>query len=273
MSTLFKIVCKTHLHAGSGDSNYGVIDKLVQRDPSNTLPCIYASSLKGAMREYWENKPGMQGDPNQIFGNESKGAVIFHQATLISIPARSNLFPFFNVTAPVAMDAIIDQNQFLDTKLDVSGLTALKSLKVEGKIVVFNINPANLLIEDFTGDANASTSDIVNNTAFTITDNLKAWFGERIALVDDKTFLELCSDYNLPVIARNHLENGQSNNLWYEQIIPRESRFFFAITTTPGKDADAKAFYETLDKEQLVQIGANATIGYGQCLISKAQKP
>lgn len=270
MANLFKIVCKTHLHAGSGDSNYGVIDKLVQRDPASFLPGIYASSLKGAMREYWENKTGLQGDLKKIFGDLDKGAVIFHQANIISIPARSNLFPFLNVTAPLAIDAIIDQNQFLETNLNVAELIALKALKQDGKIVVFNISPANLLIEDFTGDANPNNSGIKNDTSFVITDNLKAWFGERIALVDDKTFIELCSDYNLPVIARNHLENGQSNNLWYEQIIPRESRFFFAVSTTPGKDTDAKAFYDTLDNEQLVQIGANATIGYGQCLISKA---
>jgi CRISPR-associated protein Cmr4 len=47
-SSCYLIHCKTNLHAGSGDTNYGIIDKMVQRDPVTELPCIYSSSLKGS---------------------------------------------------------------------------------------------------------------------------------------------------------------------------------------------------------------------------------
>ena len=45
---------QTNLHVGSGDANYGIIDKLVQREPSTNRPIIHSSSLKGALREYYE---------------------------------------------------------------------------------------------------------------------------------------------------------------------------------------------------------------------------
>lgn len=263
MTTILKVICKSHLHAGSGDSNYGVIDKLVQRDPTSTLPCIYSSSLKGAMREYWDEKLKKSADANIIFGYQDKGAVIFHQASIVSIPARSNLFPFFNVTSPMAIDSIFDLSKFLGIDMNLKELEQLKALKQEGKIIVFGNNIQNMTIEDYEGNS------IVNNAAFTISDSLKSLLGEHIALVDDSHFKELCSDYNLPVIARNHLENGQSNNLWYEQIVPRESHFIFAVSVTPGKEKEAEILFNTMENEQLVQIGGNATIGYGQCLISK----
>ena len=48
----FTITAKTPLHIGAGGENFWIVDKLIQRDASTNLPCIYASSLKGALREY-----------------------------------------------------------------------------------------------------------------------------------------------------------------------------------------------------------------------------
>ena len=63
------IQCITNLHVGSGDANYGIVDKLVQRDTVYNYPTIHASSLKGALREHFENL--WVKDPakvNEIFG-------------------------------------------------------------------------------------------------------------------------------------------------------------------------------------------------------------
>ena len=78
----------------------------------------------------------------------------------------------------------------------------------------------------------------------------------------NKDFEELCSDDNLPIIARNCLENGESTNLWYEQVLPAQS-VLATIIQTNGKD-DLKEL-----ENAIVQIGANATIGYGYCKFIK----
>ena len=265
MTKLYKIVCKTHLHAGSGDSNFGVIDRLVQRDPTDQLPCIYASSLKGAFREYWDECQS-KNEANLIFGKDDKGSLIFHQAHLLSIPMRSNKRPYFNVTAPMALEN-------LAYKLEIVGsiprwLDDLIKIEVpENKIYVFQGYTSGLKIEDYEG-AN------VENETPNLSQAASKVFGDYYCLVNDADFIRICSDYSLPVIARNNLENGQSNNLWYEQIIPREARFFFATTETPGLNSGKKEavekFYKTFyDSNTVLQIGANATIGYGQCVTSK----
>ena len=75
-------------------------------------------------------------------------------------------------------------------------------------------------------------------------------------------FQELCDDEHLPIIARNRLKNGESDNLWYEQVLPAKSVLGTIIET------DDNTLIEALNGH-LVQIGANATIGYGYCTFVK----
>jgi CRISPR-associated protein Cmr4 len=53
-SPLF-IICETPLHAGSG-SDLGIVDLPIQRERHTSFPKIEGSSLKGALREAFENK-------------------------------------------------------------------------------------------------------------------------------------------------------------------------------------------------------------------------
>lgn len=77
--------------------------------------------------------------------------------------------------------------------------------------------------------------------------------------VSDKDFIDLCSDDNLPIIARNVLENGESKNLWYEQVLPAETVLY---TVIDGRNDNTLG---TAIDNKIVQIGAGATIGYGYC--------
>jgi CRISPR-associated protein Cmr4 len=68
------------------------------------------------------------------------------------------------------------------------------------------------------------------------------------------------------------LDNGESQNLWYEEFVPRES-VFGIIILSPDKDGMFDTFKEKLHNK-VVQLGGNATVGYGLCLftyISKAK--
>ncbi|MBK9227470.1 MAG: hypothetical protein IPL67_10560 [Ignavibacteria bacterium] len=84
-----------------------------------------------------------------------------------------------------------------------------------------------------------------------------------MALIEENDFKEIAR--RLPVIARNKLENGESKNLWYEEVVPRESRFIFF---TAKDDEYCVEFDEVLTMDT-IQIGANASIGYGYVKISK----
>jgi len=86
---------------------------------------------------------------------------------------------------------------------------------------------------------------------------------EKYAGLKTEDFKSVVS--SLPVIARNNLENGVSKNLWYEEIVPHKTLFITYIGVTESHLAD----FDKVLKEELLQIGANATIGYGLCKFYK----
>ncbi len=255
----YLISCLTNMHVGSGGANFGVIDNLVQRDSISNMPTIHSSSLKGALREFFKVKWGENDDKlNYIFGNDSSrnpdkkgkdeiGHFKFFPADLLVLPVRSNKRPFFRVTAKMLLDPI-------DTKAKSFKVEALKVGIAFPENCTF-VNAAHnndnvVLLEDWKANINP---DIETNSNF----------GKDVVGFDDDTFKKLAK--KLPVIARNQLDNGESKNLWYEEVVPRESRFVFFV----AKEEKFSDEFDNELKETIVQIGASASIGYGYVTITK----
>ena len=242
----------SNLHVGSGDTNYGVIDNLVQKDVNTGLPTIHSSSLKGALRKYFQEKQSNLID--HIFGDENNkpGKWKFLSADLLSRPVRSDKIPYFNATSPEAIKHFIEKAEKLGYKSNV--LTELKKFA--------NLNPGKsqpmVFDENLKGAKIEETGWVAVKDDFDVS-NIKSLFGDNIVLLNHSDFIEL----ELPVIARNHLENGKSQNLWYEEVVPYDSRFGFFVLTDNNYEKD----FNTEIKDNIVQIGANASIGYGLCKI------
>ncbi len=272
------VVAQTNLHAGSGSAEYGVIDNLVQRDVISTLPTVNASSMKGAFREFFKAKlkngfvttifgPEYGGDDDDEGSGRSMGTHAFFDAQMLTMPIRSNVKPFFNATTPEILQAFIDRLDIFSHPKAATYKTLLAPLSAikptEGTPSVF-LTGDDIQLEDL-----AAKSNELDIKPF------KNLLGNDIAILHENDFKRLCNNENLPVIARNHLENGVSQNLWYEQIVPRQSRFFSLVLNPNDKTEFTKEFpsYEDAQgkkqKGTVVQIGANATVGYGYCEISK----
>ena len=78
---------------------------------------------------------------------------------------------------------------------------------------------------------------------------------------NSNAFNEAAND--LPVIARNQLDNGVSQNLWYERVVPHKAIFLTGIIYPDGDSAFIE--FDKYLTGNLVQVGANATVGYGLC--------
>jgi CRISPR-associated protein Cmr4 len=279
------IKTKTNLHAGSGDTNFGIVDNQVQRDSITNLPIVNASSLKGAIRDHFKD---LLADTNEtinntevkpfvfktIFGDEQKkldsedaitynklpkqGLVKFIDAKLLFLPLRSNKKPFYHVTSLATLN---EAKSFLES----FGISLeLDNLATSGKSVVI-------------GNENATVEDVECMPFQADFSKIQSLFGiENLAIFNDEDFNEAV--LNLPVLARNALDNGKSINLWYEEILPRESilyTVFCYYNNLDDRKPDAKGktdkkkfemayrlFEEKLLKDA-IQIGANASIGYG----------
>lgn len=228
---LYTITTLSNLHVGSGDINFDIIDNQVQRDATTNLPIIHSSSLKGAFREHFtifdENGKKVKDSMmvTYVFGRDTEdsenkkssqaGAYSFFEAQLLTRPVRSNVRPYFNATSPSVIKNFLEAIALFDIgfdeelKAELERFSQLNPLKNEP--LIFE-NLSNVTLED----------EIAKYQNFDVS-KLKSFLGENLALFEDKAFEEL----DLPVIARNQLENGKSKNLWYEEVVPKKNEILF----------------------------------------------
>ncbi|HDK7163644.1 TPA: type III-B CRISPR module RAMP protein Cmr4 [Clostridium botulinum] len=270
---IYTIRCLTNMHVGSGDASYTLIDNQVQRDVITGFPTINSSSLKGSLRSFL--KDGIDKEKiKDIFGDEEKGIGKYKifPGMLLSIPVRSNVKPFFRATCPrIVKDFLEFIENFQSEKECIQDIGSLKAdLKKFEEEADENKNGI-WILKNFNSDIDVEAmknltveeigTKLTKEISFENEDKIKKIFGEGLILIDDNSFSEIVD--RLPVIARNKLDNGESENLWYEEVVPREARFYFGVIL--GKENQTE--FEEIVGNQAVQIGGNATIGYGYCNI------
>jgi len=265
---LYLLKTASNLHVGSGDINFSIIDNQVQRDPVTELPAIYSSSLKGAFREASKNSQYTEyifGPDNSSNNNHTTGAFHFFEASILAMPVRSNKRAYFLTTTPELINNFLQNiNDFnIQINEDIkNSLENLSKLEVaEGEPLIFE-DIQGAILEDF--EAKYKNQDVAK---------IEEFLGEKIALMNHNDFKSI----SLPVLARNHLENGESKNLWYEEIVPKKSIFYFVIAKPTNLDeADKREklddFEKRFDNQSTIQIGANKSIGYGYCKLQKVSK-
>ena len=256
---LYYIDCITNLHVGSGDINYNIIDKEVEKDPITENPVIHASGLKGALRDWAKNK--MPEDKiSKIFGapctsdkTETSGTHSYFNAQIVCRPMRAYgsaasvkvttldlLRSFVRTTSAFGFDVGISLDDLCESKFDFANCNFLVSNKniksVEGeKVKLMSTNEG-------------------------IIEKIKAIIGGDFAIV--KSFL----NYSLPVVARNNLQMKNGGGLWYEEYVPYNSRFYVIILSESNE-------IEAIPQEnEFIQIGGNSSIGYGYCKFTKHKK-
>lgn len=241
---LYTITCLTNLHVGSGDTNYNIVDKEVQRDPVTNLPTIHASSLKGALRDHFTAR----GDENYVktvFGDENTpGQVKFFSAQLLARPLRvsaGNGF-FVRTTSPGMVSQLKDLLVNLGFEAD----------KLPGDFPALKNHTA------YGADSGIRLEGMARES-LQPDEKLKRLIGDGYAVVSDATMRQ----FDLPVVARNCLENGRSVNLWFEELVPHQSVFSFAALMPEE--------ISLFPKKQVVQIGGNASIGCGFCEIREVK--
>ncbi|OUP50174.1 type III-B CRISPR module RAMP protein Cmr4 [Lachnoclostridium sp. An181] len=239
-SIVIKLECITNLHVGNGEVNYNIIDNEVEKDPVTGFPTIHSSGLKGALREFFEKKKGKDWDNeivNQLFGKGADedgkpGSLKIMQADMLARPARASAG---------------DKAYYL--------LTTDTMLKIYNEKMELFTNQVKKHIES--NDQKADRNEEAEGILLT----------KKIKYDEKEIYLVSESDMNsidLPVMARNKLENGKSVNLWYEEVVPHGSIFTFAVIS----DQDSLEKLKKGIDGKVVQFGGNASIGYGFCKVT-----
>lgn len=233
MKSIWTIQAETNIQVGNENtSNVGFIDKTVQRDALTGIPCINASSLKGAMNEYAtqelkltpHERITMFGVDKENAKDTSKGKCTFFDAHLLLLPVQDDNRIYKLVTCEEQIRNFLSLAQMIGIDYQYNDFIEFLCAKYRG---FFNNDQEHIL-----------------------------------SFNQFKTF---CEDDELPIIARNCLIG--EGNLWYEQILPHKTVFGTLFYTN---DDVKKSLYKF--DNNIIQIGANATIGYGFCRFTKIKE-
>lgn len=261
---LMKIRCLTNLHVGSGDIQYEIVDGQVEKDPVTAYPVIFSSGVKGAMREYADLYLETS-EVEDIFGAErgsnkekkgKAGSVRFLTAQMAAMPMRASAGKssyYMVTTKQMLMQFCRMQNEIENTAKGL--LEDVVKLDNERNYYLKSEEGMNIGVEGYIAETEIP-HELEKLIRF-----LSDTFSENVVVLSQNNMKNI----SLPIVARNHLENGQSVNLWYEEIVPHESLFFLYMLSngTPLGDRSLDRLLKLIEENPLIQFGGNVTIGNG----------
>ncbi|RLB38660.1 MAG: type III-B CRISPR module RAMP protein Cmr4 [Deltaproteobacteria bacterium] len=286
---LFIIRAMSNIHCGVGQE-VADIDLPTAREAMTGFPIVPGSTIKGVLRDYFNNyiedKEGLLAAFGPEFanqaGNEHASALMLTDARILALPVRSFAGVFAYVTAPLVLERL--RRDLIQVPLR-EDLTEIPEVETENALVLSeseNMVGVKILLEDLDLNANRVNGSWQKWVNFLTGANFfdGAW-GTKIArprftLVSNDVFSFLC-DTALPVAARIKLDEKtgtvKRGGLWYEESLPAETILCGLVVATKsyrkGKDMTAEDILSTFATQELtLQLGGNATTGKGICSIS-----
>lgn len=260
----------TNLHMGDIGSAVNIIDKSVQKDAVTEYPTIYATSLKGALRNAAalynaaqtqnEEKINLQ----NVFGDTNadgawKGKYRFNDAHLLFYPIRSDRRPYYLAVSPMLLEQALQIMEIAGNECAIKIIKAFKDKEQRetDKLYVGGVTK-NVLVGNISVGVNENDDAVKNLLGLFNIENEPG-----LLYLSDQEMSEHLEQ--LPVIARNQLNNGISANLWYEEFVPRKTVFLTLIS----RECEDTGFDKML--KEPFQMGANATVGYGLSVMQKVK--
>jgi CRISPR-associated protein Cmr4 len=300
---LYLLHCQTPLHAGSGEA-HSYIDLPIQREKHTLFPKVEGSSLKGAIREAFEDKKGVtgknqDGDINRLFGKDenpdASASLGFSDARLLLFPVRSAYGIIAWITCPRVLQKFVKEHNLMnpDANIALSDLPEIQDNEIITGNGILQSNKA--LLEEYLftsiGEAtikinDAPISDWFGGKLFPNEKNERKFFKARFTIVNDTVFREFTERFTV-VITRNKINNKtgavQDGALFTVEYLPDESVLYHFVTASDefGKqDKDKtdsthrKTAEENLDaynsmEINIMQLGGDMTTGKGIITITK----
>ncbi|MDZ4709991.1 MAG: type III-B CRISPR module RAMP protein Cmr4 [Saprospiraceae bacterium] len=295
------LTCETPLHAGSGDS-LGIVDLPIQRERHTSFPKIEASSLKGALREAFEEKVGktQKNDIIKAFGpeengDEHAGALGFTDARLLLFPVKSMKGVFAWIICPKVLRQFSEALK-LSVEIEINGIISASDNQAVplsdetnlafGKHIVLEEYTFNKAIKVDLKIGSKSLADWLADNLFVSGSFWHEKAKKDILLLSDNDFKDFVN-LSTEVITRIKIDNEtgtvQSGALFTEEYLPAECVLYSLVLASPEflNSADIKVKIENSDKTKrhekadpimkffidglppVVQLGGNATLGKG----------
>jgi len=283
-NALLGLWAEASIHAGAGSSVDGV-DLPIQREGHSDWPCVFGSSVKGALRTKTEDKLGKNNPSiDYVFGPDSSsdtasehaGALLVSDAKLLLLPVRSLTSHFKWVTCP----ALLDRLQRDVTRLGLSLQIKVDVAPEKSEAVVAKFHDTDLFLEEYRFKTRAEDLTLLLNAIHQLTGIVLDDLTEQLVIVSNDQFSYLAK-YSTPVTPHIAIDNDRKTvkpgALWYEETLPPETVLYFALSAhrSRAKDSDmpAEAILNCITQDLFgaspyLQLGGNETVGMGWCKVT-----
>ncbi len=293
--TLLGLHAQTSIHAGSGWQT-GAIDLPIQREGHNGWPCVFGSSVKGALRNRAEQEKMQNSLANNeltpekahqqareapdivaVFGpptnraSDHAGALIVSDARLLLFPVRSLTSQFKWVTCPSALQRFKEDHKRLFGK-DIE----LKIPECEGEeqAIAHCINPSDqtstkkekLFLEEYL--FNLEYTDIEKTlieqlAALMCQPEAKKALRRQLVIISDDNFTHLvnhATPVNAHIAIASDTKTAKDGALWYEETLPPEALLYTCLAASNARTPKSQNTENTVS--QSAQCIMNTVLGW-----------
>lgn len=292
-NTILGLLAQTSIHAGTG-SNTGVIDLPIQREGHNGYPCIFGSSMKGALRTRAEAESSAESvkfvfGPDTNNASDHAGALMVSDARLLLLPIRSLTSQFKWVTCPAVLQRFKrDADRFGIKNCDFT-IPILKKNDDKTEFALAHKVPKkdkDIFLEEYRFEIQSDDLDLSGIAGFLAMlmthDDAKVALEQQLVIVSNDMFAHLCQ-HATPVNAHIAIESATKTvvggALWYEETLPPETLLYVGLSAVKARAKDknvaefpANAILSAVtgmfDKQPWLQVGGNETVGMGWCAVT-----
>lgn len=278
------LIAQTSIHVGAG-SAVGAVDLPIQREGHTGWPCIFGSSVKGAIRTKTEQLLGSKQETIlAIFGSADSasahaGAISVGDARLLLLPVRSLTSAFKWVTCPAILERFKRDYRLLGKNLEFD-IPNVKELEQ----ALWNKPKDTLFLEEYRFNAEAHDLSEVIKVINDISkrSDFKQNLNDQLVIVSNDMFTYLANQAT-PVNAHIALKDDGTKTvvggaLWYEETLPPETVMYSPImiqsSRRDGVAMEGTAIMHLLETTLFpttnawLQIGGNETVGMGWCAVT-----
>lgn len=295
-STILGLLAQTSIHAGTG-SNTGVVDLPIQREAHTAYPCVFGSSMKGALRthaeQFYPSEDNTRLNPviAAVFGADNQadtmhaGALMVSDARLVLFPVRSLTSQFKWVTSPYALQRLADDLQRfgITDRFTMPTVPAQREQEEWAWLPEEPPKDTYLFLEEyrFKPVKKPLTSIIQVLAKLMKKTGVEEQLQQQLVVVSDYMFAHL-AQHTTPVNAHIAIESAtktvKGGALWYEETLPPETLLYVGLAANKARKPDSElttaadilhkvtALFE--GNKSWLQIGGNETVGMGWCAVS-----
>lgn len=290
-SALLGLLAQTSIHAGASTQT-GIIDLPIQREGHSGYPCVFGSSVKGALRARAEARQDKD-VVSSVYGAppkqpiDSAGAIIVTDARLLLFPVRSLTSQFKWVTCPDVLRRYQDDCRRLDFMVDL-GLKDLPEIKpgtaiIHGDDATEENKP--LFLEEYRFEAETKILDSVVTALAQLMqrDDVEPALKKQLVIVDNDSFTHLvnhATPVNAHIALDSETKTAAGGALWYEETLPPETLLYLGLSANASRRQDTPISAEKILDHVLtlfppdnpyLQLGGNETVGMGWCIVKRLE--